>query len=66
MASTTPFVSQGDPASDARSFRRCLGMFATGVTVITAPSGDQRAGVTVNSFSAVSLNPLILGASWWL
>ena len=60
MASTTPVVTQGDPALDARSFRRCLGTFATGVTVITAQSGDQRAGVTANSFSALSLNPPLI------
>jgi len=43
---------------DSRSFRDTLGAFATGVTVITARSesgGDV--GITVNSFSAVSLEP---------
>ena len=60
MAFTAPVVSHGDPALDARSFRRCLGMFATGVTVITAQSGDQRAGVTANSFSALSLDPPLI------
>src|SRR5262245_40101805 len=53
-------MSQVDPASDARSFRRCLGAFATGVTVITAQSGDQRAGVTATSFSSVSLDPPLI------
>jgi 3-hydroxy-9,10-secoandrosta-1,3,5(10)-triene-9,17-dione monooxygenase reductase component len=43
---------------DARAFRSALGMFATGVAVITARTeGAQHAGLTVNSFSSVSLDP---------
>jgi 4-hydroxyphenylacetate 3-hydroxylase, reductase component len=43
---------------DALDLRRAMGGFATGVTVVTScdPSG-QRAGVTVNSFCSVSLEP---------
>lgn len=43
---------------DRRDFRRALGQFATGVTVVTARTSDGRkVGVTVNSFSSVSLEP---------
>jgi len=43
---------------DSRSFRDALGAFATGVTVITARSDDGGdVGITVNSFSSVSLEP---------
>ena len=43
---------------DRRDFRRALGQFATGVTVVTTRAGDGRPlGVTVNSFSSLSLNP---------
>ena len=43
---------------DRRDYRRALGQFATGVTVVTARCGDgRRIGVTVNSFSSVSLDP---------
>lgn len=43
---------------DGRDFRAALGCFATGVTVITACSATgQRVGLTVNSFSSVSLDP---------
>ena len=43
---------------DARDYRKALGQFATGVTVVTARSADgRRIGLTVNSFSSVSLNP---------
>jgi len=39
-------------------FRRALGQFATGVTVITVESSPGRAhGMTANSFTAVSLVP---------
>lgn len=55
-------ADEGDPASDPRAFRRCLGHFATGVTVITATSGGTKAGVTANSFSSVSLDPPLV--SW--
>ncbi len=43
---------------DTRDFRRALGQFATGVTVVTALTRDgRRVGMTVNSFSSVSLDP---------
>ena len=43
---------------DPWEFRRALGQFGTGVTVITTcePDGTPR-GFTANSFSSVSLNP---------
>lgn len=46
---------------DTRAFRRALGNFATGVTVITAagPSG-RKVGVTANSFNSVSLEPALI------
>lgn len=42
---------------DPRAFRRALGNFATGVTVMTAATDGQRVGVTANSFNSVSLDP---------
>ncbi|WP_339503321.1 p-hydroxyphenylacetate 3-hydroxylase reductase component [Pseudomonas silesiensis] len=43
---------------DTRAFRRALGNFATGVTVVTATGPDGRqVGVTANSFNSVSLDP---------
>jgi len=42
-------------------FRQALGMFATGVTVVTATSpGGLQAGVTANSFTSVSLKPPLI------
>jgi 3-hydroxy-9,10-secoandrosta-1,3,5(10)-triene-9,17-dione monooxygenase reductase component len=50
MSSTATF--------DSTEFRRALGSFATGVTIITTRGPDGAPlGLTVNSFSSVSLNP---------
>lgn len=38
-------------------FRQVLGNFATGVTVVTTRSQGVPAGITVNAFCSVSLNP---------
>jgi flavin reductase (DIM6/NTAB) family NADH-FMN oxidoreductase RutF len=49
------------PAFDSRAFRRCLSSFPTGVTVITTGCPDgEKAGVTVNSFASVSLEPPLI------
>ena len=43
---------------DPRDFRQALGMFATGVTIVTTRAADgSPVGVTANSFNSVSLNP---------
>src|SRR3982750_1689596 len=43
---------------DARDFRTALGTFPTGVCLVTTTAPDgRRAGLTVNSFSSVSLDP---------
>ena len=45
---------EGDPAL---AFRRTLGMFATGVTILTTRVGEQVHGMTANAFMSVSLRP---------
>ncbi|RAU22491.1 flavin reductase [Paramagnetospirillum kuznetsovii] len=44
---------------DPRSFRKTLGCFASGVTVVTTLAPETRApvGVTVSAFSSLSLDP---------
>ncbi|HEX3811082.1 MAG TPA: flavin reductase family protein [Rhizomicrobium sp.] len=43
---------------DTRAFRQALGTFPTGVAVVTAAAPDAKPmGITVNSFTSVSLNP---------
>ena len=46
---------------DPRTLRDALGCFATGVTVVTCLGADGKpAGLTVNSFTSVSLEPPLL------
>ncbi len=48
-------------AADVSAFRRAMGSFPTGVTVVTVASGDGTMhGLTVNSFSSVSLDPMLV------
>ncbi|SMF78741.1 NADH-FMN oxidoreductase RutF, flavin reductase (DIM6/NTAB) family [Streptomyces sp. Amel2xC10] len=44
----------------SKEFRRVCGLFATGVTVITAGTEGQADGATVNSFTSVSLDPSLV------
>jgi len=45
---------------DIQAFRRALGNFATGVTVMTASANGLRTGMTANSFNSVSLDPPLI------
>jgi flavin reductase len=46
---------------DVSAFRKAMGSFPTGVTVVTVACGDgDMHGVTVNSFSSVSLDPMLV------
>lgn len=48
-----PAAASVDPAL----YRQVLGHFATGVTVVTAADAGEPAGLAVNSFTSVSLDP---------
>jgi flavin reductase (DIM6/NTAB) family NADH-FMN oxidoreductase RutF len=51
-------LASDSSAIDPRDFRKALGSYATGVTIITAADADGKpAGLTCNSFTSVSLNP---------
>lgn len=45
---------------DIAFFRKVMGQFTTGVTVVTTRSQEGIAGLTVNSFTSVSLDPLLI------
>ena len=46
---------------DVSAFRQAMGSFPTGVTVVTVASDDGSLhGLTVNSFSSVSLDPMLV------
>lgn len=42
---------------DSKAFRNALGAFPTGIAVVTASGADAHVGITVNSFTSVSLDP---------
>lgn len=49
------------PPFDARSFRDTLGRFATGVALVLARDADGMvAGMTINSFASVSIDPPLI------
>lgn len=46
---------------DSKAFRNALGQFATGVTIVTALDAEgKKVGMTANSFSSVSLDPMLV------
>jgi flavin reductase (DIM6/NTAB) family NADH-FMN oxidoreductase RutF len=53
-------VDQHRDPSTRLDFRDVVGAFATGVTVVTARFGQSQAGMTLNSFTSVSLDPLLV------
>lgn len=56
-----PTTGEYRSGHDPRTLRDALGCFATGVTVVTCVAGDGRpAGLTVNSFTSLSLEPPLL------
>ena len=58
LGEQTPIpVDDPDAAYRARRFRDVLGVFATGVTVVTSMAGEEPVGMTCQSFSSVSLDP---------
>ncbi|SEJ46390.1 FMN reductase (NADH) NtaB [Marinovum algicola] len=56
MPMLTPIPFRPDEAH-RRLYRSALGQYATGVTVITTMTDDGPTGMTVNSFTSVSLDP---------
>lgn len=49
------------PTIDPADFRRVLGHFPTGVTVVTAAGQDRPVGVAIGSFASISLDPPLVG-----
>jgi len=53
-------VDAQSPHHDIRAYRHALGRFATGVCVVTYMAGSEPAGITVNSFTSISLDPPLI------
>lgn len=61
LSSSVPGIMARAQTPDPARFRRVMGAFPTGVTVVTARRGDgSPAGLTVNSLTSVSLEPLLV------
>lgn len=55
-------TTSGEPAPfDAAEFRKVLGHWPTGVTIVTAMHGSEPVGLTIGSFTSVSLDPPLVG-----
>ncbi len=58
MSVSSPAPRARPPSFTPTEFRAALGMFATGVTIVTARAANGRlVGLTANSFNSVSLSP---------
>ena len=53
-------VAGDSPPIDPSLFRRAAGRFATGVCVVTTRAGELDHAMTVNAFTSVSLEPLLV------
>lgn len=56
----SPVRPHSDAPQDPRSFRDTMGRYPTGVAIITAATPDGPAGLAVNSFTSVSLEPALI------
>lgn len=58
MPASRLHLQANSPSFSAPEFRAALGMFATGVTIVTARGpGGELIGLTASSFNSVSLEP---------
>ena len=57
LGEDTPLPDDPEALTQARRFRDVLGLFATGVTVVTSMSDGEPVGMTCQSFASVSLSP---------
>jgi flavin reductase (DIM6/NTAB) family NADH-FMN oxidoreductase RutF len=53
-------VTTNEPAPDPKAYRRTIGLFATGVTVLAMDTGAGVLAMTANAITSVSLNPTLL------
>src|SRR5215468_77559 len=55
-----PWYNFQDMAVTATDFRKALGCFGTGVTIITLDDAGSVHGMTANAFTSVSLDPMLV------
>ena len=54
------FTGLGTMALNSSEFRKAMGAFATGVTIITVDLDGEVHGMTANAFTSVSLDPMLV------
>ncbi len=57
---SAPAVEPPDPAVDGAAYRRAVGRFASGVTVVTTRVGAFDHAMTASAFVSVSLDPVLV------
>jgi len=60
LASQNMPTDSRDTKLTATDFRKAMGCFATGVTIITIDQDGEVHGMTANAFTAVSLEPVLI------
>ena len=55
-----PEAASGETCVTPAEWRRAMGYFPTGVTIVTTWDGDAPVGSTINAFCSVSLEPPLL------
>ena len=55
--SAAPDAVSGGPAFDLTRFKDAMGMFATGVTIVSGTEGGEPVGFTCQSFVSLSIDP---------
>ena len=53
-------MSSDRDALDTRAYRRTIGLFATGVTVVATGQGESIHAMTANAITSLSLDPMLL------
>ena len=53
-------MPDGDQPLNTRAFRRTIGFFATGVTVVAAGDAGEWRAMTANAITSLSLEPMLL------
>jgi flavin reductase (DIM6/NTAB) family NADH-FMN oxidoreductase RutF len=61
VATNLAVVTDATGTIDPQDFRRVLGNFPTGVTVVTAHGSSGPVGVAIGSFASISLDPPLVG-----
>jgi flavin reductase (DIM6/NTAB) family NADH-FMN oxidoreductase RutF len=60
MPATERSAVNGAAVPDMQTLRHCLGHFATGIAIVSYATGSGPRGLTINSFTSVSLEPPLI------